>query len=123
MAVDIMKTEEYYKTLDEDWLCSCDYCRNYYREIRKAYPVLSDYLAGMGVDIEKPFEAMPLEPYGGSVEYSGVQYIVLGDGSDFKCTDVSGVHIGVADSHPMTDIEEEHFVIEISPITLKWTYR
>lgn len=28
--------------------------------------------------------------------------------------------VGIADSHPMTDIDEEHYVIEISPIRLTW---
>ena len=118
--MDIIKTELYYRTLNKDTLCSCDYCRNYYKEIRGSYPVLSDYLAMMGVDIEKPFEAMPLEPYEGTIEYIAVQYIVMGNSSGFKSADVTGVHIGIADSHPMTDIEEEHFVIELSPIKLKW---
>ena len=40
--------------------------------------------------------------------------------SDFKAAVVSGVDIDMADSHPVTGIEEEHFVIEISPIKLKW---
>ena len=87
---------------------------NYYRE------KLSDHLAGMGVDIEKPFETMPLEPYEGNIEYIAAQYIVIGNAADFKSEDVYGVHIGIADSHPMTDIVEEHYVIEISPIRLKW---
>ena len=119
--MDIKKTELYYRTQAEEDLCACDYCRNYYREIKGAYPVLSDYLKAMGIDIEKPFEAMPLEPFKGTIEYIAVQYIVMGNSSDFMETNILGVHIGIADSHPMTDIEEEHFVIELSPITLKWT--
>ena len=121
MEIDILKTERYYKTLADEDLCSCAYCRNYYREIKAAYPVLSEYLKELGIDIEKPFEAMPLEPYEGKIEYSGVQYIVMGDPASFQETDVAGVHIAIADSHPMTDLSEEHFVIEISPIILKWT--
>ena len=45
----------------------------------------------------------------------------MGNAADFKSEDVYGVHIGIADSHPMTDIGEGHYVIEISPIRLKWT--
>lgn len=119
--MDIIKTENYYRTLDNDSLCSCDYCRNYYKEVKAAYPELSDYLAGMGVDIEKPFEAMPLDPYEETIEYIAAQYIVMGNAADFKSEDIYEVHIGIADSHPMTDIDEEHYVIEISPIRLKWT--
>ena len=119
--MNLEKTEKYYRTLKEEDLCDCIYCRNYYRNVRNAYPELTAYLAGMGIDIEKPFEAMPLEPYEGMMEYSGVQYIVMGDASDFHEADVSGVHIEIAGSHPMTDIAEEHFVIEISPVIMKWT--
>lgn len=119
--MDTVKTEKYYRELGFDSLCSCDSCRNYYKEIKGAYPVLSEYLSGMGVDIGKPFEAMPLDPYEGTIEYIAVQYIVMGNASDFERADVSGVHIGIADSHPCTDIDEEHFVIEIRPIKLKWT--
>ena len=114
------KTKNYYRELNKDSLCSCDYCRNYYKEVKAAYPELSDHLAGMGVDIEKPFETRPLEPYEGNIEYIAAQYIVIGNAADFKSEDVYGVHIGIADSHPMTDIVEEHYVIEISPIRLKW---
>ena len=114
------KTENYYREINKDSLCSCDYCRNYYKEVKAAYPELSDHLAGMGVDIEKPFETRPLEPYEGNIEYIAAQYIVIGNAADFKSEDVYGVHIGIADSHPMTDIVEEHYVIEISPIRLKW---
>ena len=119
--MDIEKTKDYYRTLSESELCSCDYCKNYYKEIRKSYPLLSDYLMKMGIDIEKPFETMPIEPYEGMIEYFDVQYIVMGSRLDFKDTTISGVHIGIADSHPMSEIKEEHFVIEISPILLKWT--
>ena len=118
--MDIAKTGNYYRKLNQNDLCSCDYCRNYRFAIQGAYPILSDYLAEMGVDIEKPFETIPLEPHEGSIEYIAVQYVVMGNRSDFKAAVVSGVNIGIADSHPMTDIEEEHFVIEISPIKLRW---
>ena len=37
--MDIIKTENYYRTLNDDSLCSCDYCRNYYKEVKKAYPL------------------------------------------------------------------------------------
>ena len=118
--MDYLKTKNYYKTFANDSLCNCDYCKNYYREIKGAYPVMSEYLAEMGIDIEKPFEAMSLDPCEGMIEYIAVQYIVMGSVEDFKSTDVSGVHIGIADSHPMTDIDEEHFVIELFPIKLRW---
>ena len=118
--MDIIKTANYYKTLSKDDLCSCDYCRTYYKNVKAAYPELSDYLAGMGVDIEKPLETMPYEPYEGTYEYAA-QYIVMGNASGFSSEDVNGVQIYIEKLHPMTGIDEEHFVIEIYPIRLKRT--
>ena len=69
----------------------------------------------------RPVTTMPLEPYEGWIEYMAVQYVVMGDPSDFAETEIAGVHIGIADSHPMTDLSEPHFVIELYPVTLKWT--
>ena len=119
--MDIVSTENYYVTLDNDSLCSCDYCRNFCKEVQGAYPELSDYLAGLGVDIRKPFETMPHTPHEGTSEYVSAQYVVMGNAADFTGEDVHGVHVGIADLHPMTGIGEEHCVIEVSPIKLKWT--
>lgn len=118
--MDIVNTKNYYRALDDASLCSCEYCRNYRKEVQGAYPELSDYLAGLGVDVRKPFETMPLEPHEGTIEYISAQYVVMGNAADFKGGDACGVHIGIADSHPMTGIGEEHYVIEISPMKLKW---
>ncbi len=122
--MDIRQTTDYYGSLTAEDLCSCDYCRNYCREIKKTYPVLAENLRKMGIDIEKPFETWPLEPDAeGYIEYVSAQYILMGWQCDFRETDCSGVHIGIADSHPMTDITADHFVIEISPLKLKWTIK
>ena len=48
------------------------------------------------------------------------QYIVYGTFEDFLETSVDSVHIGMAGPHPSTGIADEHFVIELSPIYLKW---
>ena len=61
-AMDVRKTKHYYDVSAGDQVCTCDYCRNYVKEIRHAYPELSEYLETMGIDIEKPFETMPIEP-------------------------------------------------------------
>jgi hypothetical protein len=37
--MDIIKTVNYYRKLDKNSLCSCDYCRNYCLEIKKTYPI------------------------------------------------------------------------------------
>ncbi len=61
MNIEVKKTQKYYTSISADDLCSCNYCKNYYSQIKSAYPLVTDYLASMGVDIEKPFEISPLE--------------------------------------------------------------
>lgn len=69
-TLSIKETKQYYDSLTAEDLCNCAYCRNYIREIRNAYPKVAEYLLALGVDIEKPFETIPLEPDAtGSVEY------------------------------------------------------
>ena len=120
--VDVFRTREYYCQLNADDLCQCAYCRNYIKEIRAAYPQVAAYLSSLGIDAEKPFETMPLEPDAdGNIMYIGPQYVAFGSKEDFGETYIGNVNIRIAESHPSTDIEEDHFVIEIDPITLKWT--
>lgn len=121
LKMNIEKTEDYYKNLKAKEICKCAYCQNYVREIKKEYKDLDKYLEGIGVDIEKPFETMPLEEKDGYIEYAAVQYIVMGNKESFKESKVGNTTITLADSYPTKDIEEEHFVIEIYPIVLKWT--
>lgn len=118
--MDTKKTKSYYEKLSQNDLCDCAYCQNYAHEIRTTYPELTEYLASLGVDIEKPFETMPLEPdETGYIEYT-VLYIVCGKIDDFAKTAVGSVTVNIADSYPSTEIEEPHFVIEIYPVRLKW---
>ena len=119
--MNIEKTRQYYDQLADADICSCMYCQNYIKEIKKAYPELAVYLHRLGVDIEKPFETIPVEPVNGMMFYSGVQYVVLGTADCFEETSIGSVRVFVADSHPITDITEDHFVIEAAPIYLKWT--
>lgn len=119
--MDIKRTKTYYQRLNIKDMCQCTYCLNYYQEVEKEYPGLSKYLKTFGIDIQKPFETMPLEVDDkGYIEYICAQYIVFGSKIDFKSNVVKGVEINIAEPHPSTDISEEHFVIEISPIRLKW---
>lgn len=79
MRPDIEKTRAYYRALGPEDICDCAYCRNYCAKVRAAYPEVARYLDSLGVDIEKPFEASPLEPDGkGDLEYCVCQYVVLG---------------------------------------------
>ena len=120
--MNVQQTKAYYDTFNDTELCTCVYCRNYYREVRNAYPSLAEYLQRIGVNIEKPLEAMFLDPdEDGFIEYITVQYVVMGNPSGFQKAVVSGVQIDIEDSHPMTGVQEEHFVIGVWPIRLKWT--
>lgn len=119
--MDVEKTKEFYNQMKADELCNCAYCQNYIREIKSTYPKVSEYLSRLGVDIEKPFETMPLEPdKSGYIEYISSQYIVCGTSDDFMKVAVDSVSVDIAESHPATTVEEVHFVVEIYPIRLKW---
>ena len=118
--MNVERTKQYYDQLTDADICNCIYCRNYVKEIRSACPELTVYLGTLGIDIEKPFEAIPIGPAEGVMLYSGVQYVVMGKSDDFMETSIGNARVTITDDHPMTEIEEDHFVIEISPITVKW---
>lgn len=120
--MDISGTRRYYEQLRAEALCQCAYCRNYMQQVQKQYPAIAAYLQSIGVDIEKPFETMPLEPdENGKIQYLGVQYLVMGSSRDFAPRTISGVSLRVEESHPSTaELMEEHFVIELSPMSLDW---
>lgn len=82
--MNIEETKQYYSSLTSEALCGCVYCRNYIREIKNAYPKIAEYLLTFGIDIEKPFETIPLEPdETGYIEYISSQYIIIGNPDDF----------------------------------------
>ena len=117
MKIDIVKTREYYNSLSSGLLCDCDYCKLYYAKSRKEFCELALWLDKYGVDIEKPFEVMSLEPdESGMLDYIGVQYIVFGTFSNDNSYYVGNFNIKIADSHPNTGISDEHFVLEVIPM-------
>ncbi|MCD8119500.1 MAG: hypothetical protein LUE29_08490 [Lachnospiraceae bacterium] len=121
LSLNIDRTRHYYEQIDSSDICDCAYCQNYVREIKSTYPNVAEYLFSFGVDIEKPFETMPLEPdENGYIEYAGPQYVVCGEPDDFAKTDIGSVTVEIAESHPSTDMNEPHFIIEIYPVLLKW---
>ena len=82
---------------------------------------LPNIFFSLGIDIEKPFETMPLEPdETGNIEYISAQYIICGEPDNFVKTIIGSVNVDVAGAHPSTQINEAHFVIEIYPVRLKW---
>ena len=121
LNLDIRRTKSYYEQISNRDLCDCAYCQNYVREIKATYPEIAEYLFSLGIDIEKPFETMPLEPdETGHIEYISAQYIAYGEPDDFVKTVIGSVNVDIADTHPSTQINEAHFVMEISPVRLKW---
>jgi hypothetical protein len=120
MNVDMEKTRKYYDSIGQESLCDCNYCKNYYMQIKVDYPEVDLYLSSFGVDIEKPFETSPIEwEENGLLEYDFCQYIVFGSCPDTYSHRIGDVEFRVATDHPSTEIEEEHFVLEFSPICLK----
>ena len=121
MNIDIKKTKEYYNSISVNDLCDCNYCKNYYAQIKSIYPLVSDYLASMGVDIEKPFETSPLEiDENGILEYCACQYIVFGNCQTTFSHQIGNVEFHLATSYPSIDINDEFFVLEFYPVRLKW---
>ena len=121
MNINIPKTKEYYNSMANAALCSCSYCINYRQQVKYAYPKVAKYLTSFGIDIEKPFETSPLEPDTNSLlEYCCCQYIVFGNCESDYHHKIDDVEFRIASSYPSTGIEDEHFVIELFPIRLKY---
>ena len=121
MNVDIANTKAYYNSITETSLCECAYCRNYRLQVKSAFPKVAEYLYSFGIDIEKPFETSPLEPNeNGMLEYCCCQYIAFGTCNTEYHYRIDNVEFRIATSYPSTGIEQEHFVIELYPIHLKF---
>lgn len=118
--VDAEKTRQYDQAMGPGEPCSCNDCKNYCARVKAAYPTAAEYLAGLGVEIEKPLETSPLEPGAdGMMEYRACQYVVLGSCEENYRHTVGGVEVCKARFYPETGVKEEHFVLELSPIRLK----
>ena len=72
--VDIKKTADYYKSHS---LCECEYCKNFYEQIKGKFSKLEAFLSDFGIDISKPDEMSPLES-DDIIEYLSVDYTVCG---------------------------------------------
>ena len=118
--MDKISTKNYYESLGLGDVCDCEYCKNYVKRIKLSYPLVSNYLWSIGVDIEKPFDTTPVS----SVEdenicYAWTQYIVFGNKDSFKSVEISGVHIDLSESYPPIDVLGDCFVIEVDLVCLK----
>jgi hypothetical protein len=43
--VNIEKTQKYYHSIKPESLCDCNYCKNYYEQIKADYPAVASYLS------------------------------------------------------------------------------
>ncbi len=121
MIIDIEKTRKYYECIKPDDMCSCDYCHNFYLQVRESYTNISRYMSELGTDIEKPFETSPLEPdEDGIIEYCPCQYVVFGKAPKDFIKRLDDVTISLASSYPDINLTEDYFVLDIYPIKLKW---
>ena len=121
MNVDIARTKAYYNSITETALCECAYCRSYRLQVKSAFPKIAEYLYSFGIDIEKPFETSPLEPdENGMLEYCCCQYIAFGTYNHEYHYRIDNIEFRIATSYPSTGIEQEHFVIELYPVQLKF---
>ena len=121
MNVNISATKDYYNSITDSSLCDCGYCRSYRLQFKSVFPKVAAYLDSLGIDIEKPFETSPLEPdENGMLEYCCCQYIALGNCELEYRHRIDNVEFRIATSYPNTGIEQEHFVIEMFPIQLKY---
>lgn len=119
-GIDIEKTKAYYKEIGLEDLCNCNYCKNYYLQIKEEYPEVSAYLADLGIDIRKPFELISLEPDANSMlEYCSCQYIAMGTCETLFEHRIGDIDIGLAQVHPSTNIKDTHFILEIYPVYLQ----
>lgn len=59
MAINVEQTRQYYKDIKQENLCDCNYCKNFYLQVKDAYPDVAGYLDNIEIDIEKPFETSP----------------------------------------------------------------
>ena len=121
--MDFEGTKAYYSEIKRENICNCVYCQNLIDEIKQSYPDVAEYLLSFGVNIERPFEVfLPSDPIDGYMDYLGVQYLIVGDCSDFQDTKVGDISIFVTDIHPTATYEGKYFVIEAGTFHIKCRY-
>ena len=42
MAINVEQTKKYYKDIKQEDLCDCNYCKNYYLQVKDAYPKVAE---------------------------------------------------------------------------------
>jgi len=122
MNFNVDKNLDYYKYINQADKCDCNTCKNYYAKIKGCYPDLDQYLSEMGVNIEKPFEAVALsddKDKNGMMEYFA-WYIVKGEcGIDYEIK-INNIKITKAVEYPNPQLNDQYFALEVSNLFLPY---
>lgn len=102
---------------DNSLPCDCEICQNYISKIKNIRPDIDAYFSDMNIDILRPFELVSID-IDNKIEYLQCQYIVFGQCEDDFSVIINGMKFENAISHPSTDIDSEHFVLEFGPIII-----
>ncbi|MCH5299349.1 MAG: hypothetical protein J1E96_06265 [Ruminococcus sp.] len=121
-SVDIEKTKEYYKTHS---LCECEYCRNYYAQIKGKFPKLDTFLSEFGIDVSRPDEICSVE-MDNHIDYFNVDYTVCGkiiEMGEFEIDIYDNLFLSVIITNEFASPNEqtgEYFTISVMQIKLPW---
>ena len=119
MQIDYLKTDQYYKNIDND-ICDCMYCRYFIDHIIEDRKDLDEFLKSMKIDIKKPYElSIPRIDEDGNLLYDFVQYLGIGKCEEAYNKQLSGVNITKATSYPFIDLSDDYFVLELYPLIIK----
>lgn len=120
--VDIDKTITYYQS---HTLCNCDYCKNFYPQIKETLPKLAEFLSHFGVDISKPDEIMSMESED-EILYISVDYTVCGNvismgEYEIDLQDQQFLSLVITDGFVSPNEQTtEYFTISVCNIALPW---
>ena len=120
--VDIDKTITYYQS---HTLCDCDYCKNFYPQIKETLPKLAEFLSRFGVDVSKPDEIMSMESED-EILYINVDYTVCGNvismgEYEIDIQDRQFLSLVITDGFVSPNQQTaEYFTISVFNIALPW---
>ena len=118
MKVNIEQNKRYYSSV-QSLPCDCNYCKNYYLQIKTTYPNVCSYLESMGIDVLRPLELSSLEVNENNIlEYCVCQYVVFGSYEENFHHKIGDVEFCIGTSYPNTGVNKEHFVLDFYTIFL-----
>lgn len=118
-SADTEKTKKHY---ENNTLCNCAACRNFYAQVRDAFPKLCEFLSFFGIDMKKPDEIFSADAENGvnymEVDYTAVGRIVAMGKGNIELSE-EGLHIAVSDGHVSSNEQtERYFVLSVAGIKL-----